>query len=320
MSGARSETRMRACPEAPTSTRSNCPASARCWRASGPARASPVVLLHGIFASSEIWTEIAAELGRPRHRLRPSRVRRLGPPERPRRLGLRRGHRRRDRRARHRPLRAGRPLLRRRGCRPPGRAAGHASDLAGALRARRLRPDRARRGHERPGNPHGGGRRSSAARSRGAGSPSAHPRSPPPGTRPSRWSQPAGARATATFSAPVTAVWGTDDHVVRPHHSRHLSNAFPQADVLFVDGMGHHPVQERREDVLAAASHRPRRRRPASGFPVAAAGASLWPLPRRPAHGSVRMTPSRFRVRVKGIPPMCRPALQETITTCRSSF
>ena len=85
-------------------------------------------------------------------------------------------------------------------------------------------------------------------------------------------------RAAATYAAPVTAVWGTDDHVVRPHHSRHLSNAFPQADVLFVDGMGHHPVQERREDVLAllrtgrAAGARKR-------VPRRARRRILWPLP-----------------------------------------
>ena len=59
------------------------------------------------------------------------------------------------------------------------------------------------------------------------------------------------ARSTTTFTAPVTAVWGTDDRVVRPRHSRDLTAAFPQADVVLLDGLGHHPVQERRADVLA---------------------------------------------------------------------
>jgi predicted metal-dependent peptidase len=46
-----------------------------------------------------------------------------------------------------------------------------------------------------------------------------------------------------------------------------LASAFPQADVVFVDGMGHHPVQERRDEMLqllgtgkAPRANRPRRR------------------------------------------------------------
>ena len=63
-------------------------------------------------------------------------------------------------------------------------------------------------------------------------------------------------RPAARGSRPPTPrrsllVWGTDDRVVRPRHSRDLTAAFPQADVVLLDGMGHHPVHERREDVLA---------------------------------------------------------------------
>ena len=57
-------------------------------------------------------------------------------------------------------------------------------------------------------------------------------------------------RATTTFTAPVTAMWGTDDRVVRPRHGRDLATAFPQADVVLVDGMGHHPLQERPDEML----------------------------------------------------------------------
>ena len=58
------------------------------------------------------------------------------------------------------------------------------------------------------------------------------------------------ALTTATFTAPVTAVWGTDDRVVRPKHSRDVTAAFPQADVVLFEGMGHHPADARPKEVL----------------------------------------------------------------------
>jgi len=47
------------------------------------------------------------------------------------------------------------------------------------------------------------------------------------------------------YRGPVTAVWGTDDRVVRPRHSRDVVRAYPQTSVHVWDGMGHHPLRQR---------------------------------------------------------------------------
>ena len=90
----------------------------------------------------------------------------------------------------------------------------------------------------------------------------------------------------ARYSGPVTALWGADDDVVRPHHIRHVEATFAAAEIVVWDGMGHHPQRERPADLveLVAAPHGRRDRRPAraprrSWRAGSAARRLLWPLP-----------------------------------------
>lgn len=57
-------------------------------------------------------------------------------------------------------------------------------------------------------------------------------------------------RRAASYAGPVTALWGTDDHVVPPVHSRGVTATFPHAQVLLWTGMGHHPLAERHDALL----------------------------------------------------------------------
>jgi pyruvate dehydrogenase E2 component (dihydrolipoamide acetyltransferase) len=53
----------------------------------------------------------------------------------------------------------------------------------------------------------------------------------------------------AAYSGPVTALWGSNDRVVRPAHARDLATVLPQAAVVRLDGAGHHLVSEGRDAV-----------------------------------------------------------------------
>ena len=74
-----------------------------------------------------------------------------------------------------------------------------------------------------------------------------------------------GARATAdagrsadafprrgiAYDGPVFAIWGGQDRLVPVSHSRGVLRALPQAEVDVWKGMGHHPIRERLEDLIA---------------------------------------------------------------------
>jgi pimeloyl-ACP methyl ester carboxylesterase len=68
------------------------------------------------------------------------------------------------------------------------------------------------------------------------------------------------------FRGPVKALWGSRDRAVSPSHGRHVAEAFPQAEVVVLDGADHHLVSGSREAVveLIRSGRTPRgaRRRP----------------------------------------------------------
>ena len=67
-------------------------------------------------------------------------------------------------------------------------------------------------------------------------------------------------RRRLRYDGPVYAVWGDRDRLVPPAHAAGLQSALPQARIEIWPGMGHHPMRERREDVieLVAAATRSR--------------------------------------------------------------
>ena len=105
-------------------------------------------------------------------------------------------------------------------------------------------------------------------------------------------------RRLSSFAGPVTTLWGTEDKVVRPAHAAAVSAVFAGAQIVVWDGMGHHPQSERpdqlaelvsnphgRSDRRAGAIRRGRHARSAraprrSWRPGSAARRLLWPLPR----------------------------------------
>jgi pimeloyl-ACP methyl ester carboxylesterase len=52
------------------------------------------------------------------------------------------------------------------------------------------------------------------------------------------------------YGGPVHAVWGTRDRVVPRSHSDGVLAAFPQAEIHVWDGMGHHHVRERIDELI----------------------------------------------------------------------
>ncbi len=52
-------------------------------------------------------------------------------------------------------------------------------------------------------------------------------------------------RRPLAFSGPVGALWGTKDALVPTHHADGVRTALPQAELEFWPGMGHHPQRER---------------------------------------------------------------------------
>lgn len=58
-------------------------------------------------------------------------------------------------------------------------------------------------------------------------------------------------RRRVSYRGPVTAVWGDRDRLVPLSHEAGVRSAFPQARVHVWHGMGHHPIHERQEDLVA---------------------------------------------------------------------
>jgi pyruvate dehydrogenase E2 component (dihydrolipoamide acetyltransferase) len=88
-------------------------------------------------------------------------------------------------------------------------------------------------------------------------------------------------RGESRYAGPVAAVWGTDDRVVRPKHGRDVEAAFPQAEILLWDGMGHHPQTERSAwlvDLVHGKVHGTSARRRARAH-RRRIRERLWPLP-----------------------------------------
>jgi pimeloyl-ACP methyl ester carboxylesterase len=66
----------------------------------------------------------------------------------------------------------------------------------------------------------------------------------------SRRSSDAFERRRMHYDGPVRAVWGDRDRLVPRAHSEGLRTAFPQAQIDVWNGMGHHPVRERLDDLV----------------------------------------------------------------------
>lgn len=76
-------------------------------------------------------------------------------------------------------------------------------------------------------------------------------------------------RRAVGYHGPVHAIWGDQDRLVPRSHRHGLRAALPHAEIEVWRGMGHHPLQERFDElaglirkVSAAAQPRPVRRRP----------------------------------------------------------
>jgi pimeloyl-ACP methyl ester carboxylesterase len=58
-------------------------------------------------------------------------------------------------------------------------------------------------------------------------------------------------RRRVQFDGPVYAVWGDHDRLVPLTHRHGVKAAFPQAEIAVWEDMGHHPLRERFDDLLA---------------------------------------------------------------------
>jgi len=54
-----------------------------------------------------------------------------------------------------------------------------------------------------------------------------------------------------SYDGPVFAIWGDQDRVVPLAHAEGVRMALPQARIDVWRGMGHHPIRERFEDLIA---------------------------------------------------------------------
>jgi pimeloyl-ACP methyl ester carboxylesterase len=86
-------------------------------------------------------------------------------------------------------------------------------------------------------------------------------------------------RREVAYSGPVLALWGSNDLIVSPSHAEGVATAFPQAEIMVWDGMGHHPQRERPEDLARFVEHGAARARRARRQNVHV----LRPAKRRPA-------------------------------------
>ncbi len=88
------------------------------------------------------------------------------------------------------------------------------------------------------------------------------------------------------YDGPVCAVWGDRDRLVPVDHRHGLKTAFPQARIRVWYGMGHHPLSERFDDLLALVTTPPRAVPYAATPPSSSLPADL-PVESAPALGSV---------------------------------
>ena len=58
-------------------------------------------------------------------------------------------------------------------------------------------------------------------------------------------------RRRIDYDGAVFAIWGADDRLVPISHCERVKAALPQAQVDIWPGMGHHPIRERRADLIA---------------------------------------------------------------------
>jgi esterase len=58
-------------------------------------------------------------------------------------------------------------------------------------------------------------------------------------------------RRGIAYDGPVFVIWGGRDRLVSRSHARGVRMALPQAEVDVWSGMGHHPIRERFEDLIA---------------------------------------------------------------------
>jgi pimeloyl-ACP methyl ester carboxylesterase len=58
-------------------------------------------------------------------------------------------------------------------------------------------------------------------------------------------------RRAVAYDGPVFAIWGDHDRLVPASHAKGVRAALPQAEVSVWSGMGHHPIRERFEDLIA---------------------------------------------------------------------
>jgi pimeloyl-ACP methyl ester carboxylesterase len=61
-------------------------------------------------------------------------------------------------------------------------------------------------------------------------------------------------RRRVRYGGPVYAVWGDRDRLVPPSHRHGVRAAFPRAQIELWAGMGHHPLAERFDDLIALIS------------------------------------------------------------------
>jgi pimeloyl-ACP methyl ester carboxylesterase len=62
-------------------------------------------------------------------------------------------------------------------------------------------------------------------------------------------------RRQVGYRGPVLGLWGSNDLVVSPSHAEGMATAFPQAEIIVWDGMGHHPQNERPECLARFVEH-----------------------------------------------------------------
>jgi pimeloyl-ACP methyl ester carboxylesterase len=86
-------------------------------------------------------------------------------------------------------------------------------------------------------------------------------------------------RRQVDYHGPVLALWGSNDLVVSPSHAKGVATAFPHAQIMVWEGMGHHPQRERAEDLSRFVEHGAAKARRARSRAVRA----LRPVPIRPA-------------------------------------
>jgi pimeloyl-ACP methyl ester carboxylesterase len=77
-------------------------------------------------------------------------------------------------------------------------------------------------------------------------------------------------RRRVAYRGPVFAVWGDRDRLVPTSHSKGVRMAFPHAHIQLWPGMGHHPIRERFDDLVALIGRAVAAGRPQTAAPALA--------------------------------------------------